>query len=98
MGKPQTPKLTEIAERINAHLKRFEADPDINHRDGRPGGLQPYYKANARRTGRFVRVTYVSFQGHPTLTRDEALAYLAWLDAGHVGRHWKQQREAEGQR
>lgn len=94
MDKPL--KLKEIAARINAHLKRFEADREINKPGPPVNGhqqLHPYYHANAGyHGGRYVRVLYISFQGSSTLTRDEAVAYLAWLDAGNVGTHFKQQR------
>jgi hypothetical protein len=84
----------EIAERISEHLKRFEADPVINaYREGTT--LSPYYNARAYHAGRWVRVTYISFQGSISLSKQEALDYLEWLDAGNVGRHFDQQREKE---
>ena len=73
--------LTEIAARIDAHLKRFEAVP-----------LARYYFARAYRAGKYVLVTYVTYRGHSSLTRSEALAYLAWLDSGKIGTHWESQR------
>jgi len=85
------PKLDEIAAKINTHLKRFEADKKINRTDP-TYKTRPYYWAGSSSTGRRVRVCYVSYQGGTNLTRDEALAYLAWLDAGNVGTHYKQQR------
>lgn len=88
-------KLTEIAQRINAHLKRFESDPKINvltldfkyktHR---------YYHAGAYRSGRYVSVCYISYQGSSHLNRASALSYLVWLDAGNVGMHYTAEREA----
>ncbi len=82
------PKLKDIAAKIDAHLKRFEADPKINTSATR-SSIRPYYGAGAGVAGAYVSVTYVSFQGARTLDRDEALRYLAWLDAGNVGQHYK---------
>ena len=42
-------------------------------------------------------MTYVSYQGEASLKKAEAEAYLAWLDAGNVGRHYEQQRSAKEQ-
>lgn len=39
-------KLQEIAARIDAHLKRFEKDPTINHRE-RKYGVTPYWNTRA---------------------------------------------------
>lgn len=78
-------KLGEIAAKIHEHLKRFEADPVINARKG--NGLTPYYNASSVTSGRYVAVTYVSFQYTHRLTKQQALSYLAWLDAGNVGRY-----------
>jgi hypothetical protein len=95
----------DLALRIDAHLKRFEADPVINARcelvdgewhvvrDDPNRGVPPYVGAHASASGRFVRVRYVSFQGTSSLTQAEATAYLAWLDAGNVGTHHKATRE-----
>jgi hypothetical protein len=80
-------KLDEIASRIKAHLKRFEADPTINKRD-KTYRLTPYYWPGAYRAGSKVAVCYVSFHGASKLTKAEAEAYLAWLDAGNVGKHY----------
>lgn len=83
----------EIAAKIDAYLKRFEATPEINRYDEqsapslRLSGLRPYHNAHAWAVGRFVRVTYISYQGSRALTKPEAEAYLAWLDAGGVGSH-----------
>jgi hypothetical protein len=80
----------EIGERINKHLKRFEADPGINlDRSPNGTGLHTYYNAGARGYRAHVYVSYVSFQGQRALKRADALKYLMWLDAGNVGRHYK---------
>jgi|694.fasta_scaffold00460_36 hypothetical protein len=81
-------KLQEIADKIKDHLKRFESDKTINAaKDGR--SISPYYNAWATRSGRYVRVTYVSFQGSSSLSKAEAEAYLEWLNAGNIGKHYK---------
>lgn len=84
--------MKEIASRIRAHLKRFEADPKINAAKpyGRAGNkFHPYWNVGSRAAGRFVYVTYVSYQGTSHLTRDDAENYLAWLDAGNIGTHYE---------
>jgi hypothetical protein len=85
-----SPSLTELAARIDAHLKRLEADATVNRygdeRDTR--GLRPFYSAGAYPGGRFVMVAYVSYQGASSLTRDEAIRYLEYLADGGTARHW----------
>lgn len=100
MSGPATPSsagasltLTEIAARIHAHLKRFEADPKINVRDEHQ--TQPYYYAGASRAGNRVAISYVSYQHTWKITRGEALAYLEWLDAGNVGKHFAMQMQQQ---
>lgn len=81
-------KLSEIAARIDDNLKRFEADPEIN----RPAGfsrMKPYFGSRAGATGRYVFVIYIDYQRHNNLSKSDALKYLAWLDAGNVGKHWE---------
>lgn len=93
-------KLDEIAKRISTHLKRFEADKDginatrvqTNYR-GQESRLPPYFLAGAGASGRYVYVTYVNYQGESHLTKAQALRYLAWLDAGNVGKHWDALRQ-----
>lgn len=81
-------KNAEIAERIHAHLKRFEADPRINrYADKNRKGLHPYFHARSWASGNCVYVQYVSYQGSSWLTKEQATAYLEWLDAGNVGQH-----------
>ncbi len=106
--KPKTdePTTKEIAARITKHLHRFETDPVINAKraynkdakrwehttDGTGVGL--YYRACAMHAhGQKVAITYVTYQGSQKLTREEALAYLAWLDAGNIGTHRMAQAE-----
>jgi len=78
-----TPKLSEIAERIAAHLARMEAaDP------GRGSAAGRYWNASAWTAGSRVGVRYVSYQFAWKLTKADALVYLKWLDAGNVGKHF----------
>lgn len=76
---------TEISRRIAEHLKRFAADPAIAHNDK---GLTRYWNAGSSASGRWVYVRYIAYQGSSNLSRDEAMRYLEWLDAGNVGRHY----------
>lgn len=102
--KAKPPTLEALAKRISEHLRRFERDPKINVRRRYdretgtwrkdPNGTGDYYMANAYSNGRRISVVYVSYQGGSKLTRDEAVAYLAWLDAGNVGKHFKMERGA----
>ncbi len=84
--------LASIAERIAVHLRRFESDPAINIRHAQSRMLR-FYHVGAARAGRYVAVVYISYQGSKCLTRTEALAYLAWLDAGHAGKYSQMIRE-----
>lgn len=79
-------KNKEIAEKIYAHLKRFEADSSINQKHR---GLSSYWSVGASASGRYVYVQYIAYQGSSALSKAEALAYLTWLDGGNVGRHYK---------
>ena len=82
----------EIAARIDAHLQRFEKDPQINEPHPKYQ-THPYYKARAWASGGWVKVVYVAHQGSDTLKLPVAEKYLAWLDAGNVGRHFTAQRQ-----
>ena len=91
-------KLKEIADRIDAHLKRIEHDPKLNapykpyaeskNPDHRNVELHRYYQAGAHDCGSKVCLQYVSYQLTSKLTKAEALEYLKWLDAGNVGTHY----------
>lgn len=80
----------ELAALICAHLKRFEVDEKINRRKD---GHARFYQTGAAASGRFVRVTYIGYQGSTVLTKDEAARYLSALDAGFVGRHYEALQE-----
>lgn len=82
-------KLKEIADRIDAHLKRFEKDPAINKLIAtRKMKLRTYWLPSAVVAGNRVFVRYVSYQGQTSLTKAEAERYLIWLDEGNTGPHW----------
>jgi hypothetical protein len=102
-SKKKPPTKTEIAHdlgaRINVHLRRFERDPEIN-----PGkrydketkayvlderGSRDYYGARACGVRHRVLVAYVTYQGSHYLSIEEALKYLAWLNAGNIGMHYE---------
>ena len=85
--------MKELASRINAHLKRFEADKKIN-------AINPIYKTSSYyyawatyTSGSRIQITYLAYQGPSHITREEANIYLKWLDAGNVGRHWEALRK-----
>lgn len=80
-------KLREIAERIRRHLQRFESDKRGVNRPLKTG-LRPFFLANAFVSGRYVGVTYVSYQGASYLEKSKALAYLEALDAGRATKHY----------
>lgn len=82
--------LFDIAKRIDMYLKRFERDPIINE-NTKPdrSGLSLYFCACSGASGRYVWVKYIAYQGSSHLTREQAVTYLAWLDAGNVGKHWE---------
>ena len=92
---PAQPKLAEIAARIAAHLLRFEASVEHNPWDDRRL-TWPYAKPRARACGARVEVIYHYAVTGDKLTRATAAAYLAWLDAGGVGRHWEWERQRAG--
>lgn len=82
--------MQALAARINVHLRRFEADHKINT-NTKPDrtGLARFYNAWCGASGSRIFTTYISYQGQSSLTRTEAQRYLAWLDAGNVGRHFE---------
>jgi hypothetical protein len=47
-----------------------------------------YWRSAAWSSGKYVYVCYVGFQGTAHLTKEQALKYLAWLQAGGVGKHY----------
>jgi hypothetical protein len=77
---------SEIALRIRAHLKRFASDPAISKGED---GRTLYWNAGATASGRWIYVQYIAYQGSRNLSKNDALKYLEWLDAGNVGRHYR---------
>lgn len=91
-----SPTLAEFAARIDAHLKRFEADPAINTIVREGSGIHMYWKAGAYVYRNRVMVRYVGFQATTTMQRSEAESYLQWLDAGGIGKHTGMARKEAG--
>jgi hypothetical protein len=87
--------VTELAMKIDTHLHRLEDDAGWNFVPN--CDRKRFWHAGAHRAGRFVMVAYISYQATSSLTKNEAEAYLAWLDAGNKGRHYEQQKEAQAQ-
>ena len=92
---PAQPKLAEIAARIAAHLARFEADPALRQTHGIDGPrVVRYRKPFVKASGGRVCIRYVDYHNlRACIYKGQALAYLAWLDAGGVGRHWEWERQ-----
>lgn len=78
-------KLKEIAERIDAHLKRMEADPEINKPSA--WGTYRFHHAQAWHAGQFVYLIYQQHHDRIKLTAGEAYAYLSYLDDGGTDYH-----------
>lgn len=101
--KGKAPTKTEVAaalgQKIDAHLRRIEGDLALNPPKRfdevrkawvpDPAGMCAYYGARARGDRHRVWVIYVSFQGGSYMSIEDAATYLAWLDAGNVGRHFE---------
>ena len=85
-------KTTEVAQRIDAHLKRFEADPVINFARS---VAKPYDRAFAHVSGGWVRIRYAFYWDTHSLCKADAERYLVWLDAGGVGRYFEAFSEAQ---
>jgi hypothetical protein len=88
-----------LGQKINAHLRRIEADPKLNpskrfDKDAKEWvldamGVRDYYGAQAHGDRHRVWVIYVTYQGGSRLSIEDAEKYLAWLDAGNVGTHYQ---------
>jgi hypothetical protein len=83
-------KLNEIAAEIGKYLTDFEKNhnPIIN-------GFRRYYHANVHSTGKCVAIQYVGYQLCSNLSKDTALAYLEWLQAGNIGKHYDFEKTLE---
>jgi hypothetical protein len=88
MTKVQVLTLTEIGERINRHLKRIEAEHKKTKAYGTATG-RTFWNAGAHQSGARVRVRYIAYQHGANLTREQALHYLAALDAGFDRSHYE---------
>lgn len=95
MPQPTKTELArDVALKINAHLQRIERSPTLNPRrrsdqDSDALGTYSYFDAGATGVRHRVWIRYVSYQGGSYLSIEVAQKYLAWLDAGHVGRHYE---------
>ena len=77
--------------------QRFEHDPRINVKGKDLGGdwFLPYLGANAHPSSYqhnpgAVTVTYIAHQrDRKVISRADAEKYLAWLDAGNIGKHYQ---------
>lgn len=86
--------LTETAKAIDAHLERFARTPEIATRKMTDGkGVERvvslFWNPICYRGGPRAKIRYVSYQYESSLTKAEAERYLAWLNAGNVGRHYE---------
>ena len=82
------PKLGEIADRITAHLQRFEADPTLRETQNTDGPrFVRFNTPSAKPGGGRIRIKFVNtgLTAGVTLLKGQAIQYLAWLDAGNVG-------------
>lgn len=82
-NKTRTFRAEHLATAIDGYLKEFEQleqDQDVK---------KSFYNASAIGEGPFVEITYISYQGASKLVIEEAEKYLAWLDAGNIGRHYE---------
>jgi hypothetical protein len=75
--------LSDLAARIDAHLNRFADDERART------GASRLFLTESYVAGLHVAVVYDSRQGCKFLSGRAAERYLAWLDAGNVGRHFE---------
>lgn len=74
----------DIAKRLDAHLKRMEADPKFNTNLG-SSGISRLYEAHAWADKGRIGYVLIAFHGSRQLALDRALGWVTWLDAGHNG-------------
>jgi hypothetical protein len=72
-------KVKEVAEKIDAHLRRLEAVQEDKR----------FFHASVRSIGGKVAITYVSYQGTGKLSLAHAKAYLEDLDGGFTDMHFR---------
>ena len=82
-------KLKKIAARIDAHLHKREKEPAINTVTSSIYPVRRFFQTNAYASGNRVYIIYRAYQGFRSLTKAEAMAYLAWIEAGNVGEHYE---------
>jgi hypothetical protein len=75
-------ELAELATAIDSRLKAIEKSGKKNK-----NGHRAFYGAGAYADRGFVHVCYVSYQGSSKLRREQASAYLNWLNDGNAGTH-----------
>ena len=86
-------RSSEVAAKIDAYLRCWEADPAINTKYGKPGQrISRYYMAGCYTHGGWVCIVYVSFHGTEKMRAADAEKYLAWIEAGNVGEHYLMNR------
>lgn len=78
--------LSEIADRIDEYLNRFERSGDAKN-----DGIL-LVETSSWASGRWVYIQYSRYKAIVYLSRTEAQKYLAWLDAGNVGKHFDMDR------
>ena len=83
-------KLREIAERIDTHLKRLEADKEWNRAFY---GSKRLWHPRAFASGAWLIIWYTSYQTWSSLRKADALRYLEWLEGGNNGTHFEAFRE-----
>lgn len=78
----------ELAREIHSRLKAIEMNPAKNKvSEENPKPL--LFHSSSSYSGRYIVVTYISYQGGSNLERDEAARYLKGLREGYVGRHYE---------
>lgn len=89
-------KLATVAKRIQAHLLKLEADEEWNASADASSITSRLYHPRAMRGQRSaIKIIWRSFQGGISYPREEAVAYLEWLDAGNKGTVYDYRQEAK---
>ena len=101
--KTKTEIAAALAQKINAHLQRIEHDQALNpgrrfDKDQKTwvldeSGVRSFYGARSMGDRYRVWIIYVTYQGGSYMSIEDAEKYLAWLDAGNVGRHFEALRD-----
>lgn len=80
-----------VVDRIQTHLFEMENDRYNNSASGL-FRRRPLYNPSIGSYGLNFVIKYHAKQKGYRLTNTEALAYLAWLDAGNIGQHYHMDR------